>query len=141
MELFFPAWDEVREILAPILEPIVTLARQTKSDVKAKQDLLRAHTRFVTTGTWTKPKKKRTKRKKTKSEPEKPKVETPFNMDGSDYSFLPPVEMDDPEDRKPPGVSSPIIVVRRFKCSPTSIIRYGNFPITRVIRCSKHSSK
>ena len=39
---------------------------------------------------------------KTKSEPEKPKVETPFNMDGSDYSFLPPVEMDDPEGQKAP---------------------------------------
>ena len=97
-----PAWDEVREILKPVIDPIVTLARRTKKDVKASQDLLRAHTRFVTTGTWTKPKKKRTKRKKTKSEPEKPKVVTPFNMDGSDYSFLPPIEMDDPEGQKAP---------------------------------------
>ena len=97
-----PAWDEVRDLLVDVLHPIVVLARKTKKDVKASQDLLRAYTRFVTTGTWTQPKKKRTRGKPGKGGEEIPRAKTPFNMDNSDYSFLPPIEMDDPEGEKPP---------------------------------------
>ena len=95
------------EILKPVLEPLVKLARDTTKDVKLKKDLLGAYTRFAKTGEWKLPKKKPPSspkkgggEKEPKEKPPEPK--TAFNLGGQDYEFLSPNIGQDYDENKPP---------------------------------------
>ena len=90
-----PAWAEVVEVLKPILEPLVKLARDTTKDVKKSKELLGAYTRYAKTGEWTLPKRKTPVSGKKKGIEDEinetpPKPITPFNLSGNDYDFLTP---------------------------------------------------
>jgi hypothetical protein len=101
------AWADVVEVLKPVLEPLVKLARDTTKDVKKNKDLLGAYTRFAKTGDWKIP-----NRKPIVSMPKKgggeepiekpPEPKTAFNLDGYDYDFLTPIQGSNYDESKPP---------------------------------------
>jgi len=99
-----PAWLEVVEVLKPVLEPLVKLARDTTKDVKKSKELLGAYTRFAKTGEWKIPKKKPRKPagKSTAKEDKIPEPITAFNIGGYDYDFLTPEIGQDYDENKPP---------------------------------------
>jgi len=102
-----PAWAEVVEVLKPVLEPLVKLARDTTKDVKKNKDLLGAYTRFAKTGEWKLPKRKPRggggKEGGKEDEEEKPpEPKTAFNLNGYDYDFLTPEQGTNYDDSKPP---------------------------------------
>jgi len=99
-----PAWLEVVDILKPVLEPIVKLARVTTKDVKMKKELLGAYTRFAKTGDWKIPKRKTKIPEKKGTEPIEtlPESKTPFNLNGYDYVFLTPEMSENYNEEKPP---------------------------------------
>ena len=102
-----PAWAEVVEVLKPVLEPLIKLARDTTKDVKLKKDLLGAYTRYATTGEFKIPKRKPRKVKekgegKAGIEEKPPEPKTAFNLNGHDYEFLKPNIGEDYDNNKPP---------------------------------------
>ena len=102
-----PAWTEVVEVLKPVLEPLVKLARDTTKDVKKNKELLGAYTRFAKTGEWKLPKRKSRggggKRGRGEEPKEKtPEPKTPFNLGGHDYDFLTPNQGTNYDDTTPP---------------------------------------
>jgi len=102
-----PAWAEVVEVLKPVLEPLVKLARSTTKDVKKSKDLLGAYTRYAKTGEWKLPKRKTQpsggkggKVLEPKETP--PEPTTPFNLNGNNYDFLTPISGVGYDENTPP---------------------------------------
>ena len=102
-----PAWAEVVEVLKPVLEPLVKLARDTTKDVKKSKDLLGAYTRYAKTGEWKLPKRKTQpsggkggKVLEPKETP--PEPTTPFNLNGNNYDFLTPISGVSYDENTPP---------------------------------------
>ena len=89
-----PAWAEVVDVLKPVLEPLVKLARDTTKDVKKSQDLLGAYTRFAKTGEFRLPTRKKSKTPKARKEGDEgetekpPEPQTPFNINGHDTNLV-----------------------------------------------------
>ena len=83
---------------SPQTSPLVKLARDTTKDVKKNKELLGAYTRFAKTGDWKIPKRKSRGSAPKKGGSEEPKQKAPepktaFNLDGYDYDFLTPIQV------------------------------------------------